>query len=468
MRDPRRDSRPMNAPDSLLRRRLLASGAVAALGLTPLGRALASANRRGAHVDGYGPLKPARDLATGLPLLELPDGFSYRTFGWAGEALPGDVETPDRHDGMGVVAVDGDIVTLVRNHELGRGSSFGPAAATWDPRAGGGTVTLRFDVRRGVPVDARPSLAGTIYNCSGGVTPWGTWLSCEETVTTGDFSLSALLRPLQRMHGWVFEVPAEGLARPEPLTALGCFKHEAATVDPVDGIVYLTEDQKPRAGFYRFVPAVRGELRRGGRLQMLRAVGAPDLRRGRRQGERFRVAWVDIESPERGVDRDGGEFGVLEQGVAGGGSLFTRLEGCIADGDRIWFTSTNGGDAACGQLWVLHPRTQELELFFESPSRATLDFPDNLVPSPRGGMVICEDSEQEVPQRLWGMTRDGGLFPFCRNAVRLDGARGFAGDFSAEEWAGCCFSPDGRWLFANLYRPGFSVAITGPWGSGLI
>ena len=82
--------------------------------------------------------------------------------------------------------------------------------------------------------------------------------------------------------------------------------------------------------------------------------------------------------------------------------------------------------------------------------------------------MLCEDSEQEVAQRLWGMTPSGGLFPFCRNAVRLDGARGFDGDFSAEEWAGCCFSPDGRWLFANLYRPGFSVAITGPWRRGLI
>ena len=402
-----------------------------------------------------------RDLATGLPLLELPAGFSYRTFGWAGEALPGGVATPSRHDGMGIVAVDGDVVTLVRNHEMGRGDSFAPAAATWDPRAGGGTVTLKFDTRRGVAVDARPSLSGTIYNCSGGITPWGTWLSCEETVEAGG-------GPSSRSHGWVFEVPATGIASAEPLVGLGCFKHEAATVDPADGIVYLTEDQKLHAGFYRFVPAKRGDLRRGGRLQMLRAVGAPDLRRGRTPGERLPVRWVDIERPERGVDDAGGEFGVLAQGVAGGASLFVRLEGCIADRDRVWFTSTSGGDAGCGQLWALHPRSQELELVFESPSRDVLDYPDNLVPSPRGGLVICEDAEGRHPQRLWGMTPGGGLFEFCRNAVRLDGTKGFTGDFSAEEWAGTCFSPDGRWLFANLYRPGLTVAITGPWRSGLI
>ena len=462
----------MIEPSSRLRRRLLRAGGfglgAAFAGLTPLGRALAQANRAGARVDGYGPLRPVRDLETGLALLALPAGFSYRTFGWAGEPLPGDVPTPSRHDGMGVVATDGDVVTLVRNHEVGRRGSFAPPSATFDPRGGGGTVTLRFDVRRGELVDARPSLSGTIYNCSGGVTPWGTWLSCEEHVSEAHArTWKDLMLPLREKHGWVFEVPARGLASAEPLTALGCFKHEAACVDPRTGAVYLTEDEKPKAGFYRMLPAVPGELRRGGRLQMLRATGAPDLRRGRRQGERLRVTWVDIEEPTRGVDSDGGGWGVLEQGVAGGASLFTRLEGCVVDGDRIWFTSTNGGDAECGQLWALHTRTDELELVFESPSKDVLDYPDNLVPSPRGGLVLCEDSDH-LPQRLWGMTRDGGLFEFCRNLVRLDGTKGFDGDYRREEWAGTCFSPDGRWLFANIYAPGLSVAITGPWRVGLI
>jgi secreted PhoX family phosphatase len=106
---------------------------------------------------------------------------------------------------------------------------------------------------------------------------------------------------------------------------------------------------------------------------------------------------------------------------------------------------------------------------YESTDPQVLDYPDNVVVSPRGGLVICEDSKGSGSEHLFGLTRGGDLFRFARNDVVLDrGQRGFIGDFRNAEWAGVCFSPDGRWLFANVYNPGFSVAITGPWREGLI
>ena len=41
-----------------------------------------------------------------------------------------------------------------------------------------------------------------------------------------------------------------------------------------------------------------------------------------------------------------------------------------------------------------------------------------------------------------------------------------AGNFRNTEWAGSVFSSDGRVLFVNLYTPGITLAITGPWLRG--
>lgn len=461
-------------PFSRSRRGLLRSACLG-LGiasLSPFGRLLAGAGDRRRVVPGYGPLRPAKDLNTGLPLLRIPEGFRYTSFGWAGEMLPDGRSCPAMHDGMGVVATEEDVAVLVRNHEVtdDLGGSFAPPAGSYDADCAGGTTTLRFNTRSGRLESMLPSLSGTLVNCAGGVTPWGSWLSCEEIVLSRGQLLPLADGRQHRMkqaHGFVFEVPASGLGNPEPILALGQMKHEAATVDPVTGIVYLTEDAERESGFYRMIPKVPGDLHRGGRLQMLRAVGVPDLRRGRKEGERLRVEWVEIEDSTAGVDADGGVYGLVRAGQAGGASTFTRLEGCIFGEGRIWFISTDGGDARCGQLWAYHPQSSTLELVYESPDPTELDYPDNIVISPRGGLVLCEDSDQPM-QRLYGMDRQGGLFAFAQNDVRLEGVKGFSGDFTGSEWAGACFSADGRWLFANIQTPGISFAITGPWKQGLI
>jgi secreted PhoX family phosphatase len=144
------------------------------------------------------------------------------------------------------------------------------------------------------------------------------------------------------------------------------------------------------------------------------------------------------------------------------------LEGCWPGNDLIYFDATSGGDQGFGQIWQYDPRHEQLQLIFESPSAELLDSPDNLAVSPRGGIVICEDGSRK-PLRLQGLTRDGRLFPFAANNAVLRGERnGLEGDFRDTEWAGSTFSPDGQWLFVNLQRPGITLAITGPWGDGLL
>ncbi len=469
----------MLQPGALARRQFLADTARLGLGASlSFGSLLGLAGcreRRGpdrlAETVGYGPLQPCADEYTGEYLLSLPAGFSYRSLGWVDGPLADGAIAPSAHDGMGIVAVNGSSLTLVRNHEVvAEYGAFGPAHLHYDSAAAGGCIAFEFDVETGKASGFRSVLSGTMQNCSGGITPWGTWLSCEELVFDPLINRDDQGFPRNRLakaHGFVFEVDPSGRAAPACLTGMGAFKHEAVAVDPSTGIVYQTEDYSMASGFYRYVPKRPGQLAEGGQLQMLACAGRSDLCRGLRPGQSFSTHWVDIVEPERlrhSNGRVGG--GVFEQGQRAGGAVFTRLEGCFAHGDAIFFTSTNGGDFGHGQVFVYYPREERLVLLYETNSVQALDYPDNVCVSPRGGILLCEDNTRDAPQRLIGMSAEGAVFEFAANTVRRPNAAGEPQDFSGEEWCGACFSPDGRWLFANIYRPGFTVAITGPWANG--
>jgi uncharacterized protein len=465
------------------RRSFLAGATRAGLGASlPLGSLLGLAGCREHRPEseaaksassGYGALQPARDETTGAYLLKLPAGFRYRTLGWAGSKLDDGSIMPGAHDGMGIVAINGTRLTLVRNHEVvTEQGALGAALLHYDAPASGGCVAFEFDTETGESSGYRIVLGGTMQNCAGGTTPWGTWLSCEEMVfdpAVGHDDIGVKRSKLKRAHGFVFEVHPSGTVAPKCITGMGAFKHEAAAVHAASGNVYLTEDLTQQAGFYRYVPDVPGDLAAGGRLQMLACVERSELIRGLTLGQSFSTYWVDIEDPLR-LQHSNGRVGggVFEQGQQAGGAVFTRLEGCFVQGDAIFFTATNGGDFGHGQVFVFYPKEDRLVLLYESASLQTLDYPDNICVSPRGGLVICEDNDSKAPQRLIGMTRLGEVFPFAENAVRWPDATGNIEDYSEEEWCGACFSPDGKWLFANVYSPGFTVAITGPWGAGLI
>jgi secreted PhoX family phosphatase len=136
----------------------------------------------------------------------------------------------------------------------------------------------------------------------------------------------------------------------------------------------------------------------------------------------------------------------------------------------IYFTATSGGNAKCGQVWEYSPKLEKLRLVYESPDRLQLNFPDNLTVSPRGGILVCEDGYLQGPDmRLTGVTHTGELYPFAQNNVQLKSEVGnFKGDFPKEEFAGACFTPDGKYLFVNIQTPGITFAITGPWQKDLV
>lgn len=422
-------------------------------------------------------LSPCRDETTGLSLIHLPEGFRYLTYGWTGDVMDDGFPTPPVHDGMGVVDETDGIITLVRNHEVSNdGSAWSfRNGVPFDPQAQGGCTTLKFDSGSGVWTESFVSVSGTSRNCAGGVTPWGTWLTAEETVlgvNSIDTYNGNVVRKFKQDHGWVFEVDPAGTKNPMPIRDMGRFVHEAVAVDRETGIVYETED-RDTSGFYRFLPNEPGRLSAGGKLQIAEVVGHDDLRGGVDCRCSFDVRWHTIPNPTLAhtpgtVD----ELGVFTQGKRYGGTTFSRLEGCWSGNGVIYFDATSGGAAKAGQIWEYDPRTEKLVMLYESPGKATLNMPDNLCVNPNGGLVLCEDGDYGVnkyPQRIHLLSQSGKLTPIVLNDMNLNGEHnGVKGDFRGKEWAGATFSPDGKWLFANAQTPGITFAITGPWQDLLV
>ena len=342
----------------------------------------------------------------------------------------------------------------------------------YDTNAKGGCTTLKFDTKSGKWLESRAAISGTSRNCAGGVTPWGTWLTGEETVLgIGDVDhYKDKKRDFKQDHGWVFEVDPAGVKKPVPLKDMGRFVHEAVAVDRHTGIVYETEDRKT-AGFYRFIPKEKGKLSAGGKLQIAEVVGHDDLRGHVQSMKTFDVKWHTIPDPTLahtpGLEKRD-ELGVFKQGKKLKGTTFARLEGCWAGDGVIFFDATSGGGADAGQIWQYDTRSEKLTMLFESPGKKTLNMPDNLCVNPHGGLVLCEDGDygnNTMAQRVHLLSQDGKLIPLALNDVQLSGHKNFTGDFRGKEWCGATFSPDGKWLFANIQTPGITFAITGPWES---
>ncbi|WP_200976376.1 alkaline phosphatase PhoX [Echinicola sp. 20G] len=444
------------------------------MGLYQFVSPLVKASSKG-QIAGYGPL-----IKDPKGILNLPKGFSYKIISKAGEKMKDGFLTPGRPDGMGTFEGKDGRVIIVRNHEnspdefeegaFGKKNEYYSEVDTdklYETGKGtlpglGGTTTLVYNPETGEVEQEYLSLAGTIRNCAGGVTPWGSWLTCEEsTVKKGGYK-----GQLEQDHGYVFEVPASEepiLSKALPIKEMGRFNHEAVAVDPRTSIVYLTEDRGDGL-FYRFVPNAPGELQKGGKLQALAITGSPsrDTRNWKDlKGKKFpkntpiEVEWIDLE------DIDAPEDDLRHRGFQEGAACFARGEGIWFGDEELYFACTNGGEISAGQVFKYVPSEFEgttdekgapgkLELFAEPNDKEILKSCDNVAIAPWGDLLLCEDDPHPF---VVGITPQGMYYKLAENI-------GFRTEF-----AGGVFSPDGKIYFVNIQGAGLTLAITGPWDS---
>ena len=411
---------------------------------------------------GYGPL-----VADPAGVLALPEGFSYEIVAQSGATLLDSGEpTPSDPDGTASFPRRHGGSILVNNHEVGGDEPYPVPhveGLVYDPAAGGGTTNIEVD-DRGRRIRQYVSLAGTSNNCAGGKSPWGTWLTCEETEGfTGQ----------TKTHGWVFEVDAQDMRAnrdPKPIKALGRYAHEALVVDPQDGRIYLTEDAGgPNGLLYRWtpprsaLPLGKGVLREladdAGRLEAMTATTrrgkhVPDLSVATQIGTTYDIDWVAV--PDRLATTTPTRLQFTDDQI----TRSRKYEGMWwGDGGAYFvcsFARFDDGSAAQhdGQVWFLDPDEDTIELkmhFVYTPGDQDEDEdgPDNITVSAYGGVIIAEDGEGK--QHLIGSNERGESFFFARNE-----------DAEDSEFTGPTFSPDRKVLFANIQVPGYVLAIRGP------
>jgi secreted PhoX family phosphatase len=341
------------------------------------------------HGGGYGPRGPANEHG-----LRLPEGFRSRLIARGGEPVSGTgYRWHEASDGMACFAADDGGWILVSNSEA----------------LEGGASAVRFGE------DAQPRAAyrildGTTQNCSGGGTPWGTWLSCEEV-----------------QGGLVWECDPAGRRRALSRPAMGTFKHEAAAVDPHGRKVYLTEDLMD-GGLYRFTPARWRDLTEG--LLEIATVDGDGA-----------VSWSEVPDPAARRRR------TSEQ--VRGSTAFKRAEGIWHD-DGVVYVATTGDH----RVHAYDIARERMEVIYDGLASASAPLlrVDQLTANRAGEVFVCEDiATDEI---------DIGLIDRAGRASRFLSATG--PQHAGSELTGVTFDPSGSRMYFSSQRAFGSGGTPGP------
>jgi len=326
------------------------------------------------------------------------------------------------------------------------------------------------------PIQGSNFAIGTVANCGGGVTPWGTVLTCEENyddcygeaeadtngrrvlTTKSKFQWNKVVDHPPEHYGWVVEIePVRKTAK--KLVALGRFAHEnACVVTGQDGrcVVYMGDDTEDEF-IYKFVADRPGTLESG-------ELFVADTK----QGKWLSLDWAKQTALQKVFKnqtevlvyarRAGRVLGATPQNRPEdlefdirSGAVFIALTNNKNKGDEV------GRIAKLEELDGINGQRFQMTTYLAGGPELGFACPDNMAFDPQGNLWFTTDMPEKGIEKgaLKGLGNNALYFvPMAGSGPRTGAPIRVAVGPKDSELTGPCFSPDGRTLFLCVQHPG--------------
>jgi uncharacterized protein len=344
------------------------------------------------------------------------------------------------------------------------------------------------------PIAGSRSAIGTLGNCAGGVTPWGTILTCEENYDlfygerdfkTGnrktldwDLGWYRFYDYPPEHYGWVVEVNLlTGEAQKH--VALGRCAHECATVKELtDGriVVYMGDDANNQC-LYKFISSKPGSLSEGtlyvantnfGKWMSLDYNEQPTLQAKFKDQTEVLIRLREAARYVGGTPLDRPEDIEIDPVT---GNILIALTNNVAKEEKNYLGSILKITETDGRYDSL---TFKAETYLTGGESTGFACPDNLAFDPEGNLWFTSDisgaamNSKEFPVYL--PFKNNSLFVVPRDGKQAGEVVRVANAPAGAEFTGPFFAPDGKALFLSVQHPGeFSRSLdelTSHWPEG--